>query len=36
MMPPRFSKGDEEEEGVLHDFTKILLATRKKTLQKIL
>jgi hypothetical protein len=25
MMPPGFSKGDEEEEGVLHNFTRILL-----------
>jgi hypothetical protein len=30
MMPPRFSKGDEEEEGVLHNFTRILLAMTKK------
>jgi hypothetical protein len=30
MMPPEFSKGDEEEEGVLHNFTRILLAMRKK------
>jgi hypothetical protein len=30
MMPPGFSKGDEEEKGVLHNFTRILLATRKK------
>jgi hypothetical protein len=26
MMPPGFSKGDEEEEGALHNFTRILLA----------
>jgi hypothetical protein len=25
-MPPGFSKGDEEEEGALHYFTRILLA----------
>jgi hypothetical protein len=25
-MPPGFSKGDEEEEGALHNFTRILLA----------
>jgi hypothetical protein len=25
-MPPEFSKGDEEDEGVLHYFTRILLA----------
>jgi hypothetical protein len=30
MMPLGFSKGDEEEEGVLHNFTRILLAMRKK------
>jgi hypothetical protein len=30
MMPPGFSKGDKEEERVLHNFTRILLATRKK------
>jgi hypothetical protein len=30
MMPPGFSKGDEEEEGVLYNFTRILLAMRKK------
>jgi hypothetical protein len=30
MMPPGFSKGDKEEEGVLHNFTRILLAMRKK------
>jgi hypothetical protein len=30
MMPPGFSKGDEEEEGALHNFTRILLAIRKK------
>jgi hypothetical protein len=29
-MPPGFSKGDEEEEGVLHNFTGILLAMREK------
>jgi hypothetical protein len=29
-MPPGFSKGDEEEEGVLHNFTRILLAMMKK------
>jgi hypothetical protein len=26
MMPPGFSKGDNEEEEVLHNFTRILLA----------
>jgi hypothetical protein len=30
MMPFGFSKGDEEEEGVLHNFTRILLAIRKE------
>jgi hypothetical protein len=30
MMPPGFSKGDKEEEGVLHNFTRILLAMREK------
>jgi hypothetical protein len=30
MMPPGFSKADKEEEGVLHNFTRILLAIRKK------
>jgi hypothetical protein len=30
MMPLGFSKADEEEEGVLHNFTRILLAMRKK------
>jgi hypothetical protein len=30
MMPPGFSKVDEEEEGELHNFTRILLAIRKK------
>jgi hypothetical protein len=25
-MPPGFSKGDDEEEGSLHNFTRILLA----------
>jgi hypothetical protein len=30
MMPPAFSKGNKEEEGVLHNFTRILLAMRKK------
>jgi hypothetical protein len=29
-MPPGFSKGDEEEEGALHYFTRILLATKEK------
>jgi hypothetical protein len=29
MMPLGFSKGDKEEEGVLHNFTRILLAMRK-------
>jgi hypothetical protein len=30
MMPPGFSKGDNEEEEVLHNFTRILLAIREK------
>jgi hypothetical protein len=30
MMPPGFSKEDKEEEGVLHNFTRIFLAMRKK------
>jgi hypothetical protein len=30
-MPPGFSKGDkEEEEGAVHNLTRILLAMRKK------
>jgi hypothetical protein len=38
-MPPGFSKGDkeeEEEEGVLHNFTRILLAMRKKRKTRII
>jgi hypothetical protein len=30
MMLPGFSKGDEEEEGVLRNFTRTLLAVREK------
>jgi hypothetical protein len=30
MMPPGFSKGDKEEEGALHYFTRILLAMKEK------
>jgi hypothetical protein len=29
-MPHEFSKGDEEEEGALHNFTRILLSMREK------
>jgi hypothetical protein len=29
-MPPGFSKGDKEEEGAVHNLTRILLAMRKK------
>jgi hypothetical protein len=36
MMPPGFSKGDEEEEGVLHNFTRILLAIRKNIKRRII
>jgi hypothetical protein len=30
MMPPGFLKGDEEEEGALHNFIRFFLAMRKK------
>jgi hypothetical protein len=36
MMPPGFSKGDEEEEGALHNFTRILLAMIMKRKRRII
>jgi hypothetical protein len=30
MIPPGFLKGDEEEEGALHNFIRFFLAMRKK------
>jgi hypothetical protein len=35
MMPLGFSKGDEEEEGALRNFTRIVLAMRKKRKRRV-